>query len=74
MQKYNVIVSSNATTDLDEIADYIASIYRPETGHKFVDSLERTEGPDCGVRSVVAVIYSTASYQASIGQHCHAPD
>ena len=31
MQKYDVIVSSDATTDLDEIADYIASIYRPET-------------------------------------------
>ena len=39
MQKYNVIVSSDATTDLDEIADYIASIYRPETGHKYVDRI-----------------------------------
>ena len=56
MQKYNVIVSSDATTDLDEIADYIASIYRPETGHKYVDRI---------LGKISSLSYSAGTYRIS---------
>lgn len=39
MRSYKVIVSENASADLDSIAMYIASIYRPESGHKFVNKV-----------------------------------
>lgn len=39
MQTYKVIVSNNASSDLDEIAQYVASIYRLESGHKFVNKI-----------------------------------
>ncbi len=56
MQKYDVIVSSDATTDLDEIADYIASIYRPETGHKYVDRI---------LGKISSLSYSAGTYRIS---------
>lgn len=56
MQKYNVIVSSDATTDLDEIADYIANIYRPETGHKFVNRI---------LGQISSLSYSAGTYRTS---------
>lgn len=37
MHVYEVIVSNKASSDLDAIAEYIASLYRPESGHKYVD-------------------------------------
>ncbi len=39
MQTYKVIVSNSASSDLDDIAQYIASIYRQESGHKFVNKI-----------------------------------
>ena len=39
MQIYKVIVSNKASSDLDDIAKYIASIYRPDSGHKFVNKI-----------------------------------
>ena len=56
MQKYNVIVSSDAPTDLDEIADYIASIYRPDTGHKYVDRI---------LGQISSLSYSAGAYRIS---------
>ncbi len=39
MQSYKVIVRESASADLDSIAMYIANIYRPESGHKFVNKV-----------------------------------
>lgn len=39
MQTYKVIVSNSASSDLDDIAQYIASIYRQVSGHKFVNKI-----------------------------------
>lgn len=37
MHVYKVIVSNKALSDLDAMAEYIASLYRPESGHNYVD-------------------------------------
>ncbi len=37
MQSYTVIVSNEATGDLDEIANYIATVFRSASGHNFVN-------------------------------------
>ena len=37
MHVYRVIVSNKASSDLDAMAEYIASVYRPESGHNYVD-------------------------------------
>ena len=37
MRVYRVIVSNKATSDLDAVAEYIATLYRPESGHNYVN-------------------------------------
>ena len=37
MHVYRVIVSNKASSDLDAMAEYIASVYRPESGHNYGD-------------------------------------
>lgn len=37
MHVYEVIVSNKASSDIDAMAEYIASLYRPESGHNYVD-------------------------------------
>ena len=37
MQNYRVIVSDEAADDLDEMTRYIASLYRVESGHNYVN-------------------------------------
>ncbi len=39
MQSYTVIVSNEATGDLDEIANYIATVFRSASGHIFVNRI-----------------------------------
>lgn len=39
MRSYEVIVAREALTDLRGIVQYVASIYRPESGHGFVDRI-----------------------------------
>ena len=39
MKNYEVIVSDKALADLDEVAKFIASIHRPESGHNFVNCI-----------------------------------
>ena len=39
MRSYRVIVSKKAVSDLDSIAAYVASLYRPESGHKYVNRI-----------------------------------
>lgn len=56
MQTYKVIVSNNATADLDEIAKYIASLYRPESGHNFVNRI---------LGELAALSYTADIYQFS---------
>lgn len=37
MHVYKVIVSNKASSDLDAMAEYIASLYHPESGHNYVN-------------------------------------
>ena len=39
MQSYQIAVSNSATADLDGIASYVASMYRPESGHRYVNKI-----------------------------------
>ena len=39
MLNYKVIVSSDAVDDLDEMVQYIASLYRVESGHNYVNRI-----------------------------------
>lgn len=39
MKTYTVIVNEEAVSDLNDIAAYIASIYRPESGHNYVNRI-----------------------------------
>ena len=39
MRSYEVIVAREVLTDLRGIAQYVASIYRPESGHNFVNRI-----------------------------------
>ena len=39
MQSYQIAVSNSAATDLDGIAAYVASLYRPESGHRYVNKV-----------------------------------
>ena len=39
MKTYKVIVSKAAVLDLDSISSYVASLYRPESGHKYVNRI-----------------------------------
>lgn len=39
MKTYKVIVSKAAVSDLDSISSYVTSLYRPESGHKYVNRI-----------------------------------
>ena len=39
MKTYKVVVSKAAVSDLDSISSYVASLYRPESGHKYVNRI-----------------------------------
>lgn len=39
MRVYRVKISKVVSSDLDELSRYIASLYRPESGHKYVNRI-----------------------------------
>lgn len=39
MRSYKILVSKGALSDLDRIAQYVSSLYRPESGHKYVNKI-----------------------------------
>ena len=39
MKSYQVIASNSALEDLDNIASFVANLYRPESGHKYVNKI-----------------------------------
>ena len=39
MKTYKVIVSKTAESDLDEISFYVSGLYRPESGHNYVNRI-----------------------------------
>ena len=56
MRTYQVIISYAALTELEAMAQYIASIYRPESGHKYVNRI---------LGQLAALSYSADAYQYS---------
>ena len=56
MRSYEVIVSKEAYSDLDEMALYIAKLYRPESGHNYVNRI---------LGQLVALSYTADIYQFS---------
>lgn len=56
MLSYTVIVSNEAGSDLDEIADYIASEYKSASGHNFVNRI---------LGQIQALSYSAGTYRES---------
>ena len=56
MRSYEVIVSNEAYTDLDEMALYIAKLYRPESGHNYVNRI---------LGQLAALSYTADIYQFS---------
>lgn len=39
MRSYIILVSKGALSDLDGIAQYVSSLHRPESGHKYVNKI-----------------------------------
>ena len=39
MRNYKVIISENASSDLDAMAKYISTLYRVESGHNYVNRI-----------------------------------
>ena len=39
MKTYKVIVNNEAVSDLDSISTYVAGLYRPDSGHKYVNRI-----------------------------------
>ena len=39
MRSYKILVSKEALSDLDGVAQYVSSLYRPESGHKYVNKI-----------------------------------
>ena len=37
MRNYSVLISNEASSDLDDMVRYISEIYHPDSGHKYVD-------------------------------------
>ena len=56
MLSYTVIVSNEATNDLDEIADRIAHEYKSTSGHNFVNRI---------LGQIQALSYSAGTYRES---------
>ena len=56
MRIYQVIISYEVLSELEAVAQYIASIYRPESGHKYVNRI---------LGQLAALSYSADAYQYS---------
>ena len=56
MLSYTVIVSNEAVGDLDEIANYIATVFRSASGHNFVNRI---------LGQIQALSYSAGTYRES---------
>ena len=56
MRIYQVIISYEALSELEAVAQYIASIYRPESGHNYVNRI---------LGQLAALSYSADAYQYS---------
>ena len=56
MRTYQVIISYAVLTELEAMAQYIASIYRPDSGHKYVNRI---------LGQLAALSYSADAYQDS---------
>ncbi len=56
MRTYQVIISYAVLTELEAMAQYIASIYRPDSGHKYVNRI---------LGQLAALSYSADAYQYS---------
>ena len=39
MQSYRILISKEASSDLDDMAEYVAGICHPITGHKYVNRI-----------------------------------
>ena len=56
MRTYQVIISYSVLSELEAMAQYITSIYRPESGHKYVNKI---------FGQLAALSYSADAYQYS---------
>lgn len=56
MNVYRVIVSNKASSDLDAIAEYNASLYRPESGHNYANRI---------LGQLASLSYTADTYQFS---------
>ena len=56
MRIYQVIISYEVLSELDAVSKYIASIYRPESGHKYVNRV---------LGQLAALSYAADTYQYS---------
>jgi plasmid stabilization system protein ParE len=56
MRVYRVKVSKAVSSDLDELSLYIASLYRPESGHKYVNRI---------LGQLASLSYTADAYQYS---------
>ena len=56
MRVYRVKVSKAVSSDLDELSLYIASLYRPESGHKFMNRI---------LGQLASLYYTADAYQYS---------
>jgi hypothetical protein len=56
MRTYQVIISYEVISELEAVAKYIASIYRPESGHNYVNRV---------LGQLAALSYSADAYQFS---------
>lgn len=56
MRTYQVIISYAVLSELEAMAQYIASIYRPESSHKYVNRI---------LGQLAALSYSADAYQYS---------
>ena len=56
MRIYQVIISYEVLSELEAVTKYIASIYRPESGHKYVNRI---------LGQLAALSYSADAYQYS---------
>lgn len=56
MRIYQVIISFDVLSELEAVAQYIASIYRPESGHNYVNRI---------LGQLAALSYSADVYQYS---------
>ncbi|MBO7490895.1 MAG: type II toxin-antitoxin system RelE/ParE family toxin [Bacteroidales bacterium] len=68
MKTFKVIVSNDAVSDIDEIAAYVAGLYRPESGHRYIN---RILGQLASL-SYTANIYRHSSYLVAKNIHPNA--